>query len=406
MKRQRSKSKNTAGLFNKVSEMVCKAATLVNAILPCFNILSLCSKPDYADNAKALYDYLERYSKRKLWIIWHVMNPREVKAVYRKQTTHTNIVFLVKKNRILSFLLFCLSRYVVDTHGLYSMVKLKNRQKSVYLTHGMPVKKFGFEYENDVLVGVQHADYALATSPYYQDVISRSMGIEKKNVFPIGLPRNDVFFEKENLGERINAHLSNRFILYLPTYRVANDRNKNNGRDLSMGDLLLGGSTEEWFTFNQTLEAKDTKVVIKPHPLEMHNNLDRLKNLSQIIVIDDDWIIQNGFSLNLIMKYSSALITDYSGAFVDYLLTDRPIIFYIPDYREYEDSRGYVFENFINMIPGEIVTEFSHLKDALGKDDFREKRAEIRKILNCQTAATASAEICSILFGNFYSTEA
>ena len=400
MKPQRSKPQNLDSNKKQAANLVFTCASGINAILPCMNILSLCSIPDYTDSTKVLFDYIGRKElTNKPLIVWHVKNVRRTRERYQTHPYSGCRVLFVKKNRMISFIMFCLSRYIVDTHGLYSMVKLKNRQKSLYLTHGMPVKKFGFEYENDIQNGVQHADYALATSLFYQDVISRSMGIEKGKVYPIGLPRNDVFFEEDKQSEKILEVLSKKYVLFLPTYRVADKRNKNNGRDLNTGNLLLGGSQEEWSTLNQVLKEYGMRIVIKPHPLEMHNNLEPLKAFSQVILIDDGWIIQNDFSLNLIMKYSSALITDYSGAFVDYLLTDKPIVFYMPDYHEYKDSRGYVFDDFINMIPGEVVAKFSDLKDALGKDDYREKRAKVQKKLNSQTAATAAEKTSALLLG-------
>lgn len=376
-------------------------ASALNGMMPCFNMLSLCSVPDYTDSAKSLFDYIGGAElEKKPLVVWHVSDTETVRNICRMQLNKGLWVLVVKKNRPLSFLLFCLSKYIADTHGLYSMIKLKNRQRSIYLTHGMPVKKFGFEYENDIQHGVQHADYALATSPFYQGVISRSMGINLPDVFPVGLPRNDVFFQDDGQGGRIEELLFERFVLYLPTYRVADERNKNNGKDLSEGKLLLGGTMDEWRELNSSLKARQTKIVIKPHPLELHRSLEPLTALSQVMVIDDKWIIQNGLSLNLIMKYSSALITDYSGAFVDYLLTGHPLVFFIPDLQEYRESRGYVFENYSEMLPGEKVTEFSGLRETLAREDVYHKQREVaRAALNSQTTATASERVCAILFG-------
>ncbi len=402
MKPQRSKPQGENKLKSKLIEALFSCASAVNYILPTFNIVSLCSIPDYTDSAKAIYDFLStKKEKERFLLVWHVKNPQLVKKQYADTPRAFKKTFFVRKNHALSFLLFCLSKYILDTHGLYSMVKMKNKQKSVYLTHGMPVKKFGFEYENDIKNGVQFADYALATSDFYRDVISRSMGIRMEKVLPTGLPRNDVFFWDDQKGELIHQTLSPQYILFLPTYRVSNDRNKNNGKDLNTGDVLLGGTMEEWLELNEALRSSQMKVVIKPHPLEKHNHLEKLKNLSQVIVINDEWIIEKDFSLNLIMKYSDRLITDYSGAFIDYLLTDKPILFYLPDFQEYKESRGYVIENYLDNLPGKIVTQFSDIRWNLNTDEYSEKRKEARDRFNTQKDASASALVCSILFDNW-----
>ena len=403
MKLQRSKPQKRLSIKDRTSSMVFCLASFFNFVLPCCNILSICSIPDYTDSAKAVFDYLgKKGTEDRPVVVWHVKNPSLVRSIYKRNTYSDFRVRFVKKNRLLSFLMFCLSRYIVDTHGLYSMVKMKNRQRSIYLTHGMPVKKFGFEYENDIQMGVQHADYALATSHFYQDVISRSMHIQESSVFPIGLPRNDIFFELDPYETRIRELLSPKYYIYLPTYRVSNSKNKNNGKDLNQGELILGGTWDEWKRLNKTLWEKQAKIVIKPHPLEAHFNADLLKKLNQIIIIDDEWIIENELSLNLIMKYSDMLITDYSGAFIDYLLVDKPIVFFVPDYSEYKDSRGYVFEDYISFLPGKTITQFVEIGDTLNSDEYAQQRSKVRKMVNSQTDANASEIVCNILFNDSY----
>ncbi|HCJ14300.1 MAG TPA: hypothetical protein DHV77_03470 [Erysipelotrichaceae bacterium] len=399
MKPQRSQPQKK-GVKLLVSSFLFGLASLFNGLLPSMkNIVSLCSTPDFTDSAKAVFDYIATSDiGKKLVLVWHVKQPGKVRAIYNDDGKRACRVMFVKKNHFLSFIMFCLSRYIVDTHGLYSMVNMKNEQRSVYLTHGMPVKKFGFEYDNDIKNGVQYADYSLATSIFYKSVIARSMGIPETNVFPIGLPRNDVFFINDQKREQIDRLLSCRYVLYLPTYRVSDARNKSNGVDLSSGDKVFGGTIQEWEILNMKLKDNGMKIVIKPHPLEMNNDLSSVKTYSQIVVIDDNWIIERKLSLNIIMKYSSGLITDYSGAFVDYLLTDKPIAFFMPDYTEYSDSRGYVFESFDQMIPGEKVTCFSDIFDAIKADRYAEKRKKLREKINTQQDETASEQVCKILF--------
>ncbi len=400
MKAQRSKPQ-LKGCKNRIAEIGFGIASAINALIPCLNMISLCSVPDYTDSARSLFEAMAKSNlPHKPAIIWHVKDPKTVRTIYREHPYEACRVLFVRKNRLPSFLLFCLSRYIVDTHGLYSMVKMKNCQTSLYLTHGMPVKKFGFEYENDIKIGVQFADYALATSPFYRDVISKSMGIPLNRVFPVGIPRNDVFFTDDNEEEHVYSLFSSRFVLYLPTYRVSNSKNMNNGRDLNEGDFLFGGTWEEWEALNQTLLQRKTKMVVKPHPMEKHNDIKKLASLSQLVVIDDSWILRQGLSLNLIMKYSSALVTDYSGAFVDYLLTDKPIVFYVPDYKEYKDSRGYVVDDLMDTLPGEVVSEFLFLREALDRDARTGKRAAAREKLNTQHSASATDAVLGILFEN------
>ena len=51
------------------------------------------------------------------------------------------------------------------------------------------------------------------------------------------------------------------------------------------------------------------------------------------------------------------LITDYSGVFVEFLVTDKPMIFLPYDKDEYEAERGFWFD-YNQVIPGPQVYDF------------------------------------------------
>ena len=63
-----------------------------------------------------------------------------------------------------------------------------------------------------------------------------------------------------------------------------------------------------------------------------------------------------------LMIYSDILITDYSSIFIDYLLLEKPIIFYTFDLREYEKLRGLVidYDNDIHT-PGPKINSLSEI---------------------------------------------
>ena len=90
------------------------------------------------------------------------------------------------------------------------------------------------------------------------------------------------------------------------------------------------------------------------------------------------------------MPISDALITDYSSVFYDYLLLDRPIAFTINDLNEYADTRGFVFENPLQFMPGEKIStkhEFIRFLENVyqGDDRYQSKRKEINDFCNYYT---------------------
>jgi len=55
-----------------------------------------------------------------------------------------------------------------------------------------------------------------------------------------------------------------------------------------------------------------------------------------------------------LLLISDLLITDYSSCFIDFLLLDRPIIFYAYDLNYYRKYRGFLYD-YRQIAPGEIT---------------------------------------------------
>lgn len=76
---------------------------------------------------------------------------------------------------------------------------------------------------------------------------------------------------------------------------------------------------------------------------------------------------------------SDVLIGDYSSVSLQYLLTDRPQGYVVPDIEDYKKNRGFVFEDPEVYMGGHIIktkNEFiDFIKDiAEDKDVFKDKR--------------------------------
>ena len=90
------------------------------------------------------------------------------------------------------------------------------------------------------------------------------------------------------------------------------------------------------------------------------------------------------------MAYVDGLITDYSSIGFDFLLVDKPIGFTLDDYEKYKNSRGFVFENPLEYMPGNHIYSLSDLLEfiknvAEQKDEYKEDRAKVRSIAHNET---------------------
>jgi CDP-glycerol glycerophosphotransferase (TagB/SpsB family) len=83
------------------------------------------------------------------------------------------------------------------------------------------------------------------------------------------------------------------------------------------------------------------------------------------------------------MICADLLITDYSSVFFEYLLLDRPILFYAPDLQDYTKDRGCYLD--YEALPGEIVTEPAKIGAAVERilkeeaPEMAEKRRGFRR---------------------------
>lgn len=105
--------------------------------------------------------------------------------------------------------------------------------------------------------------------------------------------------------------------------------------------------------------------------------------LTHILFVENRQLFDQGIQINELLAGADALISDYSSAAVDYLVLNQPIAFLLEDVEEYENSRGFVFENIRDWLPGEEVYDadgfYRFVADvAGGVDSSRPKREEIR----------------------------
>jgi CDP-glycerol glycerophosphotransferase (TagB/SpsB family) len=184
-----------------------------------------------------------------------------------------------------------------------------------------------------------------------------------------GYPRTDIVFRNINartIGESMDflkqVHSftdEDDIIGYFPTFR---------DKEFEFSDMF------DIDPLRSFLNKYDQKLLISPH---------KLLNIDQdVLEIERVHVAKSELDSHLFLDCIDILITDYSSIYFDYLLFDRPVVFYTPDYSVYQATRG-VHPNYENVIAGPRVNDFEGLVDQLesivnGVDKHVNQREEIR----------------------------
>ncbi len=173
---------------------------------------------------------------------------------------------------------------------------------------------------------------------------------------PYGLPRNDLLFNNKYV-ENSNREIREKFglqnkqiVLYAPTFR-----------DYDINPFLIIKEENVMF-LNSWLENNNTVFIYRPHYFSGIIKSEYLKKASNIITVDSKL---EGDTQKLLCA-CNALITDYSSIFIDFLILQRPILFFPFDLDYYLKNNGLTID-FSNRadVPGKQVFTWNELMEEL-----------------------------------------
>lgn len=336
----------------------------------------LYSNLGFRDNVKALYDYLieNRYYEQ-----YHIICATNESKQYKK--INKNALFV---SPIIGLYYYLRSKYFFYSFGKYPIYPSK-RQIVVNLWHGMPLKKIGLLSETEKDLKYNFFTYVLATSEFFKPVMAKVFGCSEKQVIITGEPRNDALFKKVNISNYFNINENNKKIIYMPTFRYSADLMiDNSGSKDTVYEKLK--DKKVLVELNNELFRKNIILFIKPHPLD---NFDKLfiEHLSNIFYITDEILNKKNITLYTFLGNMDALITDYSSVYFDYLLLNKPIGFVVDDIDNYEEKRGFVIDNPLNIMPGEKIKDLDGLNKFFENlfndvDEFIGERKVVNDLVN------------------------
>ena len=333
----------------------------------------------FSDNSKYLYlQALKDDSIKAIWItknrkIYEHMRAKgypalmhnSLKGIYYQ--LRAAIYFTSERKKDVSALLIGNATRINLWHGV-GLKRILNDDK---INHVKPFNTYGVLKKSlkRLRSYPYRKEYVLSTSETMTKIFSSAFKKTPDKILELGQPRNDVFFddtlEVENLPF---AEMGKQIILYMPTHR------NFGATPIQLCKIFDLAKLDEFCKTNNLL------FVVKKHFCHRFD-IEHLSGYANILDIT-----QTDYDTQLLLKKASILITDYSSCYVDYLLLDRPVIFYNYDYENYVLNDRDLYFDYEQTTPGPKVKTFPCLLNCLEQavhsdnDEYRKERKRINNI--------------------------
>jgi len=298
---------------------------------------------NYSDNPKYLFEYVNK-------------NCPDIKPIWLSKDYKT--IRLIKANgwkaynsySVFGYFYSMIAKVCIVNQGMIDVNKFIPSPIIINLWHGIPLKKIMYDdnidNETDRFKKIKKTFFSFLRYPEECNMMiscseddrinfSSAFKINKENIRITGYPRNDGIFINNN----IRFVDKNKFnVIYMPTFR--NTSGKTGVFFMDVKNIC------------NKLSIIDTTLYFKMHFCDK----DKVKELNKIIkelnhikIIMDDEINNNIY--NIINSFN-ILITDYSSIYFDFLLTNKPIIFFPFDYEKYIKEDRELYYDYNEITPG------------------------------------------------------
>ena len=267
---------------------------------------------------------------------------------------------------------------------------LHKKRLIINLWHGVPLKKIALLDPNlkkaariyFKKIFSENYTCILTTSHELIPLMARSFAVSEDKIKVWGQPRNDGLFQKNDCRKILGQLFPDlpeytKTVLYAPTFRDYGQVQLFPFKDFDQKQL-------EAF-----LDEKNMLLFIRTHVAEQGSAAPYLGKRIRFLGNEQAEDVTG------ILNIFDCLITDYSSIYIDYLLTDKPMIFLPYDRQQYLDGRGMNFD-YDDVTPGPKPETFNDFLDALSpKEDFwKSERTRVNRLFN-EIQHPCAADICN-----------
>lgn len=287
----------------------------------------------YIDNTKYVYEYLLKNTNYKVcWMTKNVSIYNKLKQENKPVALFKSINGVIKQIR---------AQAVFSTIQLYEYdQRLLTNTIYIDLGHGHPIKDPGKHFSQEPTLSIQKHTlnnihyYGIKASEFAKVKHQEVVQADDNQIFISDFARNDVFVDESlRLGKNTIVDIykkGKKAIVYMPTHR------SDGKKEMDLNTIMPLDAIQEFCL------ANDYVFIVKKHFYHRSEvaDLSKYDRIYDITNVDD-------IDPQVLLFQSDVLISDYSACYIDYLLLDRPLMFYhydIKDYQEHERSLYIPFE--------------------------------------------------------------
>lgn len=235
------------------------------------------------------------------------------------------------------------AKVIVDSNRFVNKVNTKTFR--LHTQHGAPLKNcLGYtEQLGDV-------NAILSLSDNLIEIQEKLYMSAKGKSCSLGYPTNDRLFDNIDLyangfWEYVTSSSArySKIIGWLPTYRQHSQNGIGSKRVFPYGVPLLY-SEEDFKLLNDALVERNILLAVQMHHAQARNF--PVLSYSNIILVSQQQKDKMSVSTANLMSSFDAMITDYSAAYHEYILLDRPIALSLDDYDDYAENPGFCIDYF------------------------------------------------------------
>lgn len=320
------------------------------------------------DSPLAIFRYLKANKQyqdlQHVWVVTDTSKKHIEKMVANLPKDYGKDIIWIKRNSIDYAKWLLRAKYLITNSTFQSFWHKKTEQIYINTWHGTPLKFMGYDIPGSKtsLKNVQRnlfmADYIISPNEHTSHVFLdryKLNGLYQGKVLEAGYPRIDLTYGNNHEAtlnylkqQGIQIDQKKPIVMYTPTWK---------GTSITNPSGSINQIYEEIKVLKQLNPDKNILVKVHPYAYKLASRHEELKA----------YLVPDEVDANLILGITDILITDYSSIFFDFMVTDKPIIFYAWDHELYSSYRGMYFKD--SELPGPIFDDIQQVGQALQQID-------------------------------------